>query len=484
MLPVSHDVTRIWRCRTGLALHASSNNPSAPFAQLGPQRAARELLLLGTAAHQLRRPPCAVPLPAGLVTASPPRTSLEAAEGLYNQLEEDVHDLVSKSNSCLERLEFLRKTRELEAEFGELGRWLDGEAAARLEEMGAQECSPDSFEKSFEQFKEFLAQATARYNHGLALCQEAAEVQDSAFPEADPFQAAAALFRAKLMSFHTAAERRRAELEMLRELCNFSSQITWLSLDCTGCGKRGESQPGNLEALQGLESSFQKLSVDFSLEKLQEMTAQVRAMRSSSGLGAWSAAWQRYRETRRILEEMLAELRQARGADAGGSGQGDVFGPSRSAAPGKEAPVCKDAPSPVPGSRRPDGARECGDAGPPLAGGSLPKPDSGVCMGMGGSVTRDLGRPVQGRPLALPARMRCTEQPGPSARAPPAEAAQYFQVSSQSSLSSDDSDSHASTEEPPAAALPSPRGTAPPCPSGKSPHILYLEKHLAEAGAE
>nr|XP_009667984.1 PREDICTED: protein-glutamine gamma-glutamyltransferase 2 [Struthio camelus australis] len=279
----------------------------------------------------LPAPSRAARLPPGSVTASPARSSLEAAEGLYSQLEEEVHDLVSKSNSCLERLEFLRKTRELEAEFGELGRWLDGEAAARLEEMGAQEWSPDGCEKPCEQFKEFLTQATARYNHGLALCQEAAEVQDSAFPEADSFQVAAALFRTKLMSFHAAVERRRAELEMLEELCRFSSKITWLNLDCKcclACVKRGESQTGNLEVLQCLESSFQKLSVDFSLKKLQEMEAHVHAMRSSSGLGAGTAAWQRYQEARQVLEEMLAELQQAWAAGADGHGKGDAFGSS------------------------------------------------------------------------------------------------------------------------------------------------------------
>lgn len=42
----------------------------------------------------------------------------------------------------------------------QLGRWLDGEGAARLQEMGAEEWSPDSFEKSFERFNEFLRQAT------------------------------------------------------------------------------------------------------------------------------------------------------------------------------------------------------------------------------------------------------------------------------------------------------------------------------------
>lgn len=44
----------------------------------------------------------------------------------------------------------------------QLGSWLDGEAAARLEEMGTEDWSPDSCQGSTEHFKEFLAQATVR----------------------------------------------------------------------------------------------------------------------------------------------------------------------------------------------------------------------------------------------------------------------------------------------------------------------------------
>lgn len=47
---------------------------------------------------------------------------MESAEGLYSRLEEELHDLVSQSNSCLEHLEFLRKVQELEAKFGKV-RW-------------------------------------------------------------------------------------------------------------------------------------------------------------------------------------------------------------------------------------------------------------------------------------------------------------------------------------------------------------------------
>lgn len=45
---------------------------------------------------------------------------MELAEELYSRLEGELHDLVSQSNSCLERLEFLQKVRELEAEFSKV----------------------------------------------------------------------------------------------------------------------------------------------------------------------------------------------------------------------------------------------------------------------------------------------------------------------------------------------------------------------------
>ncbi|XP_054074222.1 uncharacterized protein KIAA1755 homolog isoform X2 [Rissa tridactyla] len=475
------------------------------------------------------------------------RTSMESAEGLYSQLEEELHNLVSQSNSCLEHLEFLQKVRELEAEFSKLGCWLDGEAAARLQEMGTEEWSPDSFQGSAEQFNEFFVQATAQYQHGLALCQEAAEVRDVSFPEADPFQVAAALFRTKLMSFYRQVERRQAERELLQELRRFSSKITGLKLDCRQCSarvKRGEGQ-----ALQCLQSSFQKLSVEFALEKLQEMKAQVHRMQSSQGLAAWTEARHKYQETRQVLEEMLAELQEAWGAQA--DGQGDTFGSpsSGSAAPCKEAPVCKATASPEPAVSGGRGAVEQpepstqGPGQPPRRGkpraSSIPgptlgtelsspqprcrqgtegdgalqrrvsadtpltKPESGPRLGAAGHLAQERGQPLQRHSFTLPPRAHfpssdplCpTTVPhgtvsAPGKHGPSAdkrtETTQYFQVSSQSSFSSEDSDSQNSTEEAPAASLALPRdlqSPRPSCPSEKPPQIVYLENHHTESPA-
>ncbi|XP_053814285.1 uncharacterized protein KIAA1755 homolog isoform X2 [Vidua chalybeata] len=476
------------------------------------------------------------------------RTGMELAEGLYSQLEEELHNLVSQSNSCLEHLEFLRKVRELETEFGKLGSWLDGEAAARLQEMGTEDWSPDSCQGSAEHFKEFLTQATARYQHGLTLCQEAAEVQDMTFPEADAFQVSAALFQSKLMSFSKQLERRQAERELLQELIRFSNKVAGLKLDCRQCSAR--AQRGEGQALRCLQRSFQKLSVEFALEKLKEMKAQVRRMQSSQGLAAWTEAQHRYQETRQILEEMLAELQEAWGAQA--DGQGDSSSPPSpgSAAPHMEVLVCRAAPSPEPavlggrglaeqpetsteGPGQPQGPGQSQSSTTPgstpgVEQSSLqphcqlgpqgartshhhisadtphPKPKSKASLGVTGHLTQERSQPPRRRPFTLPpwTRFPGADPPCPTAAPhgtasdpstagaparPQAEAAQYFQISSQSSFSSEDSDSQNSMEEAPAASLALPRdlqSSRPPCPSEKAHQIIYLENHHTESSAK
>ncbi|XP_018772811.2 uncharacterized protein KIAA1755 homolog isoform X1 [Serinus canaria] len=476
------------------------------------------------------------------------RTGMELAEGLYSQLEEELHSLVSQSNSCLEHLQFLRKIRELETEFGKLGSWLDGEAAARLQEMGTEDWSPDSCQGSTEHFTEFLTQATARYHHGLTLCQKAAEVRGRTFPEADAFQASAALFQTKLMSFSQQLERRQAERELLQELVRFSNKVAGLKLDCRQCSAR--AQRGEGQALRCLQRSFQKLSVEFALEKLKEMKAQVRRMQSSQGLAAWTEAQHRYQETRQILEEMLAELQEAWGAQA--DGQGDSSSPPSpgSAAPHMEVPVCRAAPSPEPAvlggrglaeqpetsTERPGQPQGPGQSQPSTTPGSTlgveqsslqphcrlepqgarashhhisadtphPKPKSKASLGVTGHQAQERSQPRRRRPVTLPpwTRFPGADPPCPTAvphgtasepstagapAGPQAEAAQYFQISSQSSFSSEDSDSQNSMEEVPAASLALPKdlqSPRAPCPSEKANQIIYLENHHAESSAK
>ncbi|XP_014465791.2 uncharacterized protein KIAA1755 homolog [Alligator mississippiensis] len=437
------------------------------------------------------------------------RNHMDAALGLYNRVEEEVHTLVAKSNRCLERLEHVQKIRELEAEFGKLSGWMDEEGESRLRELSAAEWGPDSPEKSYRHFKEFFIQATARYNQGLVLCKEAAGFHGSAGPEAEALEAARGAFQARLSSFYTNVERQQAELETLLNLYRFYDKVMWLSLDCKHLAARaqlGQSQAGSPKALRRLAGSLQKLSAEFSAPRLQAMKAQACAVRHCWGPGLWHEAWGRYRETRQALAEMLGKAEEAQAlAESGGE-------PHACHAPSDPAPPAREQQGAALGGRESSEA-ESGDGDPCTGPSRIQQPRCcspegvlGAALTEAGAPAQDASRegpdrvpaPTQEPPLTCgsdtgqrleasashPARDGPRSAPGRRAGKRP-DAAQYFQVSRHSSFSSEDTDSQHSAEDSPVASAvvsgdPSPRQA---CPQGESAGILYLEKHRADSPA-
>ncbi|XP_019365496.1 PREDICTED: uncharacterized protein KIAA1755 homolog [Gavialis gangeticus] len=437
------------------------------------------------------------------------RSHMDAALGLYNRVEEEVHTLVAKSNRCLERLEHVQKIRELEAEFGKLSSWMDEEGESRLRELSMAEWGADSPEKSYRRFKEFFIQATACYNQGLVLCKEAAGF---AGPEAEALEAARGAFQARLMSFYADVERQQAELETLLNLYRFYDKVMWLSLDCKHLVARaqlGQSQAGSPKAVRRLAGSLQKLSAEFSASRLQAMKAQACALRHCWGLGLWHEAWGRYRETRQVLAEMLgkAEEAQALAGSGPGAAGGELHACQAPSDPDLAPPAREQQGAAAGGSERSES--ESGDAddaapdpctglshvqqpwccspegvlGAALTGaGALPRdaptqePPLTCCSDTGQRLEGSASHPVRDGPSSAP--RRC------AGKRP--EAAQYFQVSRHSSFSSEDTDSQHSAEDLPTASAalsgdPSPR---PACPHGESAGILYLEKHRADSPAQ
>ncbi|XP_026546222.1 uncharacterized protein KIAA1755-like, partial [Notechis scutatus] len=88
------------------------------------------------------------------------RRSFESTLAVYNLVEEEVHTLVTKSNGCLEHLEFLKKIRELEEEFHQVTLWIDEEGEPELSMMGLAEGSLEKTEESYRRFKDFFKEAT------------------------------------------------------------------------------------------------------------------------------------------------------------------------------------------------------------------------------------------------------------------------------------------------------------------------------------
>ncbi|XP_078248371.1 uncharacterized protein KIAA1755 homolog isoform X1 [Pogona vitticeps] len=243
----------------------------------------------------------------------PVRNSMDLALGLYGLVEDEVHRLVAKSNSCLEHLQFLLKVRQLEAEFHKLSVWFDEEGEPELRGVGSAEGGREKAEESYRRFKEIFKEATVHYNHGLSLSKEAAKVQGSRFPELGAFEAAKRAFQAKLTTFYMAMQTKEAELETYLDLCRFSDKVTQFNLDCKehpALRTPRQNEPVSPELQREAENLLRRLSGEFSAETFQQMKIQASSMCNGSGLAVWRETLERCQEAKQILEDGLARFKK------------------------------------------------------------------------------------------------------------------------------------------------------------------------------
>ncbi|KAG8446118.1 hypothetical protein GDO86_013838 [Hymenochirus boettgeri] len=244
------------------------------------------------------------------------RSAVEAAIQMYNQLEEQVHALVTKSNRRLELLESLLKIRELENQFNQLISWMDGDGENQLHEMDSTEWSLEILERHYKRFKDFFLQATVHYNHGLVLLDDANKFNRCHFSEMESFKAVRSGFQTRLTSFYMCVERQKEELEKLLNLYRFCDQVSQLTVSCSrylGQLKKTEQKLCLPETRQCLENYLQRLNEELSAGKFQEMKEESYSLSSSRGLTVWNETWLKCQETRQLLEEALEKCKEESG---------------------------------------------------------------------------------------------------------------------------------------------------------------------------
>ncbi|XP_042322216.1 uncharacterized protein KIAA1755 homolog [Sceloporus undulatus] len=241
---------------------------------------------------------------------------IDWALALYSAVEDQVHTLVTKSNSRLEHLEFLSKIRELEGEFSKVSLWFEEEGEPELHKVGSAEGSRETIEEAYRRFKDFFKEATVHYNHGLSLSKEAAKFQGSSSPEMEAFEVAKGAFQAKLTTFYMDMEMKGAELEILLDLHRFCDKVTQFNLDCKqrlALSASKGNDPKSKDAQRDAEDSLQRLSEEFSPEKFQQMKIQASSMCNGNGLAVWREALERCQEAKQILEDALVRFKEGRG---------------------------------------------------------------------------------------------------------------------------------------------------------------------------
>ncbi|XP_072370750.1 pleckstrin homology domain-containing family G member 4B-like isoform X1 [Scyliorhinus torazame] len=235
------------------------------------------------------------------------RDTIGSVTPLYNTVEENVHTLVTKSNHCLQHLEFLQDLRRLEEKFKQQNNWLLCEGESYLQDLVMNGDSLDTMQQTQHNFSGFFILATQEYKKGLELLKEAEQLDGFSYPEFSVFRDMVETFKLRLSNFHIRAKRRQVELEALVNLYTYCDKATKFAEDC----KHYLSQSGmcNEAALDHLESYHQRFT-EYSVERFRQMKGRVHSLNSTKGMKMWNVTWLRCQEVRQLLEEKLELCRK------------------------------------------------------------------------------------------------------------------------------------------------------------------------------
>ncbi|XP_029975223.1 uncharacterized protein LOC115408541 [Salarias fasciatus] len=288
--------------------------------------------------------------------------AVDSVTSLYNQVEEQAHVLVQRSNMALEHLEYLLQLREMEGHFAQIQQWFNVEGERHLLEAESVEDSGSRMEQVLSSFTAFLIEANDRRHHAMSLVSEAERLQQSgvAYTETEAFGALICSFKAGMEDFLCRAETCGRELQVMVNVCDFCEQATALAGECVEYleqtqtrthSTRDQSAPqadeansqstrpqsrdpdaaslcqsdvraalgsgptGPGAALSRADSSvlqaFQDRFLHFSPERFQEMKAQAGALRGSRGMRVWNVAWLKCQEARQQLQETMQDVEEA-----------------------------------------------------------------------------------------------------------------------------------------------------------------------------
>ncbi|XP_048873965.1 pleckstrin homology domain-containing family G member 4B-like isoform X2 [Brienomyrus brachyistius] len=235
------------------------------------------------------------------------RDTMELVTSLYNDVEEQVHTLVMKSNYSLQHLDFLLKLKELESRFTKIREWFNAEGEQQLLKAETVEDSLEQVEQTMQNFDSFLAQAAERQHQATTLVTEVETILESSYAETEIFQTMLYTFKSSLGDFKSRAEQCHTELKTFVGLFHFCEKAIEVSKDCAEYLEQIKPSCCLAKNSLGTLRKYQERFDEFSVERFQEVKTQACALKGSRGMKVWNVAWLRFQEVHKQLEERLQD---------------------------------------------------------------------------------------------------------------------------------------------------------------------------------
>ncbi|XP_049438846.1 pleckstrin homology domain-containing family G member 4B isoform X2 [Epinephelus fuscoguttatus] len=233
------------------------------------------------------------------------RDAVDMLNALYNQVDEEVHKLVILSNKSQKQLESLLEACKFEEQTQQVKLWFSIEGEKQLTSLESLNLSVAKVKEMRESLEQFLEESVHQQRHGLQLVKES--------PESLPGSVLLD-FKQHLGSILSRVERRKAQLDILKNLYEFYDSVNqWmehcqdyfrqLNLDSTGAAL----PPSVVQILQDYYTEASK----FSMDNFSTLNDMVLSLESPQQLQQWNTVWHKCQQTKQQLEDTMAQAMTA-----------------------------------------------------------------------------------------------------------------------------------------------------------------------------
>ncbi|XP_029982278.1 puratrophin-1 [Sphaeramia orbicularis] len=237
------------------------------------------------------------------------RAAVEAVSGLYDQVDELLHRLVTLSNSRTQELQFIIEFSGLEEGFGQVKTWMEQVGEVRLKSLDEPEDSLDLMNKKQQDFKEFYSTAYDWCQRGETLLSRLDRWDNISSSDLQVYEVKVHSFWAQVQDFSQRVNATGQNIDRAVRLYRFLDQAYGWALEgmrhLAGISMEECTLPEKCQAVIGCLDDYHSQHPPIPDARFQEMKALAGELRGERGLRQWSFAWSKCQETKKMFDRKM-----------------------------------------------------------------------------------------------------------------------------------------------------------------------------------
>ncbi|XP_077432663.1 pleckstrin homology domain-containing family G member 4B isoform X2 [Vanacampus margaritifer] len=248
------------------------------------------------------------------------RDAVDMLSALYNQVDEEVHELVILSNKSQKDLESLQEVRRFEEQTQQVKLWFNVEGDKHLTPLESLTLSVSGIKDMKESLDQFLKESVHQQRHALQVVKES--------PPSLPGSVSLE-FKQHLASIVSRAEKRKAHLDILGNLYEFYDSVNQWREHCQDyVSHLNTSDEAPSPAVVPILQDYCTEASKFSMDNFSTLNDMVLSLECPQQVQQWNAVWHRCQQTKQQLEDTLSRAMGA-SSDSISSEFTDVLKPAQ-----------------------------------------------------------------------------------------------------------------------------------------------------------